>query len=71
MGDVISIDGYQIMTPCEPKLDELTHVQLLALLTDLVEIREAEVDPARHAALASVTSTLCLIIARHEPQEEA
>lgn len=69
MGDVIPFEGCQIVPPCEPQIDELTHVLLLGLLTSLVQMREQEADPVRHADLASVTSSLGSIIARHEPKE--
>ncbi|WP_145012412.1 hypothetical protein [Pseudomonas oryzihabitans] len=71
MDEVIPLDGLQAIPPCEPKMDELTHVLLLGLLTSLVQMRDQEADPVRHADLASVTSSLGSIIARHEPQEEA
>lgn len=69
MGDVIPIDGFQILPPCEPQMDELTHVLLVGLLTSLVEMRDEETDPVRQADLASVTTSLCSIIERHEPKE--
>lgn len=69
MGDVIPIDGFQILPPCEPQMDELTHVLLLGLLTSLIEMRDEETDPVRQADLASVTTSLCSIIERHEPPE--
>lgn len=71
MGDVIALEGCQVVPPCEPQMDELTHVLLLEVLTSLVQMRDQETDEVRHADLASVTSSLGSIISRHEPQEGA
>lgn len=63
------------MSPCihwhgmegPPHIDNDSRWLLLALLSDLVAVRDGEPDPQRAARLKTITTALCGIIERFEP----
>lgn len=52
-------------------IDEASHLLLLALLSDLVAVRDGEPDPQRAARLQAITTDLGKIVERFEPPQGA
>ena len=54
-----------------PHIDVASRVLLLALLSELVAVRDSEPEPRRADRLRTITGTLCAIIERFEPPKGA